>query len=457
MRALHFRSIFVDPGQKRIFLLLLGIGYLIIAFVFLRKYLLWNPQWLLGLALLPLVAMPVQKKISPVLLVCLGLTLGLAAFSQVVTIFFLGYLLALWCTGQHLLGRSGFYALLMLLVASPIFQYVADVWSFPLRLQLTQAAASILSSYGASAEAAGNTLLLNGEEFSVDPACDGLSMLSFSYMMGVYLLAYLHRTTQKPWPYWLAGALLLVLLGLNLGGNLTRILVLVLLRIGPEEMMHGAVGLVCLVLYTLLPFFLLARFINRKMLVQTDVAPDEKEQEISPNKLLWHGALLCCLAGIGVMVQNQSNAISTPAKEEIMGFKLEVLPTGVFQYTNQQALIYMKPIKAFYSTEHHPLICWEGSGYLFRQVAQREVAGQQVFTGILTKGKDRLYTAWWMDNGFHQTITQTDWRWRMAKREPSFKLVNVTTNSEAELITQVKQLLKKSGPQNAMLPRRSHD
>ncbi|WP_181308144.1 exosortase N [Rufibacter sp. XAAS-G3-1] len=421
----------------------LGLGYALVAIFFLRQYLLWNPQWLLGLALLPFLALPAApKKMSWVLLMGAALLLLLAGFFQITTVYFLGFLLVLWFFLQTILHRGGGYALLMLLVASPIFSYLADVGSFPLRLQLTEAAATLLRFSGTSAEAAGNILLLNGEEFSVDPACAGLHMLSFSFMMAIFLLAHQHKTQQKPWPFWLLAFLLLGMLGLNLLANLLRILVLVLLRIGPDAFMHDAVGLLCLVLYAIVPFFFLVKYASRKIQLSTPAFYKTKKAPFSRGILLVHAGLLLCLAGVGYQVQSHKKVPpSSAAPLQVPGFEKTIVLDGVHKFTNGDALIYMKPVRGFYSFEHHPLICWEGSGYLFRHVTQQEIAGKQIYTGTLEKGNDRLHTAWWMDNGQHQTIEQSDWRWRMATGEPAFHLVNVTAATKAALLSQATQLL----------------
>ncbi|WP_165864986.1 exosortase N [Rufibacter latericius] len=429
--------------------LALGIGYVLVAGFFLRQYLLWDPQWILGLALLPFITLPSAKR-KPSFLVMIGMIclLTLAAYFKITTIYFFGLLLAFWFFLQSALGRSGGYALLMLAVASPIFRYVSEILSFPLRLQLTKAAAGLLGLGYTSAEAVGNLILLDGEEFSVDPACAGLHMLSFSFMIGIFLLAHLHRTQQKPWKLWMLAALLTGMLFLNLVSNLLRILVLVLLRIGPEDFMHDAVGLVCLVLYALVPFFFLARYIHSRIRLKADFTKEALNQKsLSKGTLTLHLMVLVCLTGVGYLVQTDRKAPQLATELTLPGFEKTVLLDGVTKLTNVQALVYMKPVRAFYSTEHHPMICWEGSGYRFKNVAETEIEGKVIFTGILEKGKDQLHTAWWMDNGQHQTISQTDWRWRMAQGEPAFHLVNVTSSTEAILLSQVKTLLNTSTKQ----------
>ncbi|MDX5419874.1 MAG: exosortase N [Hymenobacteraceae bacterium] len=412
--------------------LVLGL-YLIIGCYFLKDYLLWNAQWLLALALVPLVAQGRSgRELSPWLLV-LGIASAIMAASlQNSTFYFFALLLTVWCGAQMLYGRISLYPLLLLLVASPIFQYIANIISFPLRLQLTTWAVAALQAMGTTAEAAGNLILVNGEEFAVDPACAGLSMLSLTFILAVFLLARLQHGRQLVWPLWLLGSLLGFMLLLNMVSNLLRILLLVWFRVLPDNPMHDVLGLLCLALYALVPFYLVAKHLHRRFgkAIQTN----ETEPKVSlRGSLLLNYLLLLMLIGAGTGIKGDNKSRAVAAAPQLAGFESQLMPNGVTKYSNEQMLVYAKPVQAFYSTEHHPLICWEGSGYKFKKVKQGWVGNRSIYFGELEKGYEKLYTAWWMDNGDHQTIAQWDWRWRMLKGEAKFRLVNVTVARQEEL------------------------
>lgn len=418
--------------RNPLMLLVLGL-YLIAGGFFLKDYLLWDAQWLLALALVPLVVQGRSgRKLSPWLLV-LGTALAIAAAGfQNYTFYFFAFLLTVWCGAQLVYGRISLYPLLLLLVASPLFQYVANIISFPLRLQLTNWAVAGLQVMGTEAEAAGNLILVNGEEFSVDPACAGLSMLSLTFILAVFLLARLQHTRQLLWPLWLLGSLLGFMLVLNLASNLLRILLLVWFRVLPDNPMHDVLGLLCLVLYALIPFYLVAQLLHRRFgkAIQTK----EVQHVVSlRGSLLLNYLLLLMLVGTGAGIKSELKTTALAGIPQLTGFEQQQMPNGVTKYSNPETLVYLKPVQAFYSTEHHPLICWEGSGYRFRRVQQRQVGSRIIYTGELEKEQEKLYTAWWMDNGEHQTIAQWDWRWRMLKGEAGFKLVNVTVAEQEKL------------------------
>ena len=115
---------------------------------------------------------------------------------------------------------------------------------------------------------------------------------------------------------------------------------------------------------------------------------------------------------------------------------------GILKYKNDVILVYLKPIPGFYAAEHSPLICWQGSGYIFGQVKSMLINDIEIYTGVLKKGDETLQTAWWYDNGKSQTASQTEWRTAILKGEPNFNLVNITAVDTATLYKNIENILK---------------
>ncbi|TXK52640.1 exosortase N [Pontibacter qinzhouensis] len=423
-------------------------AYLLLAFLFLKKYLLWDMPWLLALGLLPLVMQQNEgQQVSWVAGILSFALAGLAAYTQAGTVYYFAWVLALWWSLGSWRGQVGLYPLLVLLLGSPIFSYVAQVLSFPLRLQLTEAATNLLQLVHLPAEAAGNIIVLEGQEFSVDPACAGLSMLAVSLLLAVFVLAHLQKKTGRRLPALLALLLLGFMLLLNLVSNLLRILLLVLFRILPDNPLHDTMGLLCLLLYAVLPYYLVASRCQSRFAILDKKLPKTLRKAYSIRIIACvNSCLVLSLLAAGIQVGKKPLAEKNASLQAFTGFTEEALPGGVQKFVNQEALVYVKPIRAFYATEHHPLICWEGSGYLFRKVRQVQVGTRTLFVGELHQAEEKLYTAWWMDNGRHQTVDQWDWRWRMVRGEAAFAMVNITVAQEQQLLPLAEQLLQKSRP-----------
>lgn len=127
----------------------------------------------------------------------------------------------------------------------------------------------------------------------------------------------------------------------------------------------------------------------------------------------------------------------------LTGYHKQLLASGVLKFENARALVYLKPTP-FYGPEHNPMICWQGSGYNFTSIKTEVMNGRQIYSGVLTKGKDKIYSAWWFDNGSLQTISQFEWRWAAAKGSRPFYLVNVNASSEVGLKSVIACLQKEN-------------
>lgn len=329
-------------------------------------------------------------------------------------------------------GRVGYLASVLVIFMSPFFEQVAVIMGFPVRLQLSEWAGALLSLTGLSIQVDGNSMLMHGKVFTVDEACMGLHMLSVSFLMGVFILAHRYRTLSRLLPPWALGGFFLAVLILNGLANLFRIMMLVLFRVLPGHVMHDVVGILCLVLYTVVPLYFLSR--SAVMRFGSPVPGRERDHgvnNVSKSVVAFTGVMMLVL---GIQVSHhRENVTPRPVRAELGGLKTEAMNNGITKLFDDAVLVYVKPIPEFFTGEHTPLICWKGSGYEFGPIRKRSIAGREVYIGTLIKGKSLLSTAWWYDNGKTETISQWDWRLRMLKGEPDFCLINVTTENEHTL------------------------
>ncbi len=96
------------------------------------------------------------------------------------------------------------------------------------------------------------------------------------------------------------------------------------------------------------------------------------------------------------------------------------------------------------------MICWNGSGYEFKHINTEKINGHEVYTGVMSKGTEVIYTSWWYDNGPNKTISQLDWRWKVLQNDHGFCLVNVNTTSRKDLITETIKMLNKTSLKNTL-------
>jgi exosortase N len=175
--------------------------------------------------------------------------------------------------------------------------------------------------------------------------------------------------------------------------------------------------------------------------VKEDTVPKETVPVLQV--IMAHICLAACVGMVAwkIMLPGISQVISAnpPA---VPGFKVTAMDNNVIKVENDTALIYVKVIPGFYYSDHHPTICWRGSGFEFSHIKEEIIAGKTISTSILQKGKEQLYTAWWYDNGTKQTGSQLDWRWDAMIHREQYAIVNVSTQNRETLEREVTRLLQ---------------
>lgn len=327
----------------------------------------------------------------------------------------------------------------MLVFMTPLCEYACTVFSFPVRMQLSTAAGFVLRLTGRDYTAEGNMIGNNGELFSVDPACMGLSMLSISLLCSAIIFSILAARARKKVSFLTLFTFFCLVVMFNILSNLLRIVILVYFAVPPASVTHELAGLACFLVYVLLPCWLLAKkMIGR--LPQREPVILFNRPNVPSGLPARHTALhlatcllICCTA---FTVKGSSfNGATQPAA--VPGYTATAMNDNILKLDNGSALIYIKPMAGFYSADHNPMICWSGSGFEFQGVMEKNCGNMLVYTATLVKGGDELYTAWWYESGDDFTTSQAEWRWSCFRYGKKYRLVNITAASPAVLKSEI--------------------
>ncbi len=331
--------------------------------------------------------------------------------------------------------------LIALVLLSPALRYVSALFMFPIRLQLSAWAGRLLRLSGTNVAVDGNVLLKNGIEMAVDPACMGLQLLGVSLLVALFLLIWQERQTQRAVPFRWVVAYGLFTFGLTILCNLFRIMLLVTFGSLPGTWAHEGIGLVCVAAYAWLPSWGLARWLVRT------TGKLETQLKITPVRMLksagWGMGLL--VVGLGVLaftgrpdkpianLCESATATSITWSGYGRGCSCKTLPNGFVQLSKPGVLLYLKPQLNWFSADHSPMACWQGSGYELRRVRETVLDGHPAYVGELRKKRQVLYTAWWFSNGKITTVSQLVMRRQILRGETGFALVNVTVDKSERL------------------------
>jgi exosortase N len=421
---------------------LIALGYMAVAIVAFQNYLLiGSVNFMLGLLALPFAWKVDHTKKCNYRYGWLTLALLLLCFLMPVkTLLYFSIGFALLFFTECFYGKTSLLAWLVIVFASPVFQYLGDVFSFPLRLQLTKLAGSIINLFGSAVEVKGNMIILGGNEFAVDPACMGLNMITASLLAGTMLLGFYQIKHKRRLHVMVILVYLLIILLLNVLANLFRIILLVQFKIQPGTISHDMAGLGCLLLYVLIPAVGLANFLVKQAPIIK--AGKELPSAFSKRHILMHLLLLAAILLLSFRVLNTDTftRFKIPTQGQVAGYSVTSPAQGIVKLDKAGVLIYVKYIRGFYDTEHNPMICWTGGGYEFKNVEIEKIGDKNVFTGTISNGRDKFYSAWWYDNGKKNTISQFEWRWDLVRGADHYVLVNVSCSTKKELIKEVQKI-----------------
>lgn len=435
---------FAGPLRSKVWLTtMIAAFYALSGIYLLRDYIPWTSvNFIIGMISLPLIAGQ-AKRAHAVRFgwMSIGFSLiGLAVPVQ--TAYYMAVCCALLFIAEQVYGKLNILVFFTVVLMSPVMQYFAHVFSFPIRLWLTRVAGNILIHAGFEATVSGNMISASNGDFAVDPACMGLNMLITSLLCGLLMLAVYQRLAKKELRSFWTVLLLVFLLLLNVVANLVRILLLVWFRLLPDNPMHGISGILCLIVYVLIPASFIIRWLIKKKAQPLSQPLNPGAGHAAPTHSL-HLLILPCLLIAGLKLLHKPVYIANSTWPATTGYTVSRYDDEITKLENAAAMIYLKPTRGFIYTDHNPLLCWTGCGYGFTKVEEQQWNGIPVFTGILSKGNETLYTAWWYDNGRTRTTSQVEWRWLMIKGSPSFTIVNVTAMDKATLMKEVQQFVDK--------------
>jgi exosortase N len=345
--------------------------------------------------------------------------------------------LAVFFILENVIGKVNSNGWIYLGITSPFFDFISKALSFPMRLWITNKATVFLGLFDQSISSAGNIIHKGDIEFSVDPECMGLNMIALCISIALVINTFFEK--KKTYKLSLLGTVLFLVFAvvLSVVSNFARIILLVLLESMPGTISHEIIGIICMLVYAILPYYLFVRWYFKKRTGTTVYLTAFKK--LNYRNMMLGAVLPIALFIISFFAPPSSHVKMDPLfkKIELEGYQKSIIQHNILKLENDITLLYVKPSVNFFGAHHSPLICWTGSGYKINNEKQVAVGEHSYSTGILTKGCDSLYTAWWFDNGITKTDSQWHWRSDMMKGSKPYRLINVSCSSKNELDKQV--------------------
>lgn len=366
---------------------------------------------------------------------------GLAVFFLIIHVVF-GQEYWLFATGlcalffllEKRVGRldaAAFYALIFYL---PFTSGFFRVFGFYIRMYLTELAAKTCAFFSSSVTTAGNQLLVNGQEYTVDAGCMGLRLVVTAFILTLVINQIFSRNNGLTLTRWHFMVMVKLSFLLVILANYFRILALIWAQSPEGSTSHEVIGIVCFVLFHIIPMIFISRWAIRRFGKPAERSmPGIRSNLKTPFALVLAPLLLFGLIwGVSVQHDNLDKiVINIPA-----GYQLKETKKQVSSFENGAgSVIHVKAVNPMSFSNHHPLVCWRGDGFSASKEMKVQMGEISGFGASLDKGSQHLETVWWYSD-LEGNDYDDEWSWRfqsVLQRKQMF-LVNYSHVDQNQLV-----------------------
>lgn len=297
---------------------------------------------------------------------------------------FLSLLLLICLAYYYFTKRFSFIALICILLFSTIFNKFFEHLTSEVKQALCESVYVVLKNFILIDKIEGVNFYINGAKVSIDTACMGLSLFKTGLLFGAILLTLEERKQQLYFSvFQIIGCSLIIIL-LNIISNYFRIITLILLNCTEENVLHHAVGLVCFLVYQVLPMLFLIRYLKPK---KVEIIVEEKRSSIVPVLISF---LVLIATSFEIKNEQHLDLLSNlnPKYDTKKGVWID---NEVFKIQTLDTLIYIK------TPSHKPLICWTGNGYKITESKEILHGNEKIWFNKMEKNNIQYISIWWYE------------------------------------------------------------
>lgn len=294
-------------------------------------------------------------------------------------------LMLLICLGYYYFTKKfSFIALICILLFSTIFNKFFEHLTAEIKQILCENVYFVLKNFIDIEKIEGVNFYINGAKISIDTACMGLSMFKTGLLTGAILLTLEERKQKLHFSVLQIIGFCLIIILFNIISNYFRIITLILLNCTEENVLHHAIGLICFLLYQVLPMLFIIRYFKPK---KGEVIFPEMQHNVLP--ILFSFAVI---AMTSIEMKNEMNLhLLTNLHPKYNIKKGEWVDEEVFKIQSPEKLIYIK------TPSHKPLICWTGNGYKITESKEILVDNEKIWFNKMEKNNIQYSSIWWYE------------------------------------------------------------
>ncbi|WP_395061320.1 exosortase N [Flavobacterium sp.] len=299
---------------------------------------------------------------------------------------FLALLLLACLIYYNFTKKFSYVAFICILLFSSIFNKFFEHLTTEIKQTLCYGVYLTLKNFMTIDRIEGVNFYLNGAKITIDTACMGLSMFKTGLLTGAILLSLEERKNKKYFSVVQIVVFCNLIIILNIISNYFRIVTLILLQCTQENVLHHTVGMLCFIVYQVLPMLWIIRYFQPK-----------KEEIIVTNT---KSNTLVSVLMIAVIFVTSLEMKKEKNDDILQGlnpkYKIETgkwIGPEVFKIETPNKLIYIK------TPSHKPLICWTGNGYKIIQTKEVSIENQKIWYNVMEKNNIKYASYWWYECG----------------------------------------------------------
>lgn len=327
---------------------------------------------------------------------------------------FLSLLLLICLAYYYFTKRFSFIALICILLFSTIFNKFFEHLTSEVKQALCESVYAVLKNFISIDKIEGVNFYINGTKISIDTACMGLSMFKTGLLVGAILLTLEERKQKRYFSVFQIIAFCVIIVSLNIISNYFRIITLILLNCTEENVLHHTVGLICFLLYQVLPMFFLIRYFKPR---KEEVIVNETRHNFLPILI----SSLIILATSFEMKKEMNLDLLSDLDPKYKIEKGEWVDDEVFKIQSQNELVYIK------TPSHKPLICWTGNGYKITESKEIFVENEKIWFNKMERNDTQYISLWWYECDGKKYTSFVEVMFLKLIYGKSIRLINETT------------------------------
>lgn len=299
---------------------------------------------------------------------------------------FLSLMLLVCLVYYYFTKRFSFIALICILLFSTIFNKFFEHLTAEIKQILCENVYFVLKNFITIEKIEGVNFFINGAKISIDSACMGLSMFKTGLLTGAILLTLEERKQQHYFSVLQIVAFCGIIVLLNIISNYFRIITLILLNCTEKNVLHHTVGLICFILYQVVPMLLIIRYFKPK---NVEVNVHSQQNKLFPILL---SIAIMVITSIEMKDEIDINLLNNLHPKYDLK-KGEWVGKEVFKIETSKNLIYIK------TPTHKPLICWTGDGYKITESKEIFFGNEKIWFNKMEKNNIEYRSIWWYECG----------------------------------------------------------